>query len=295
MTPRLPAREGTRRPPQFRHRTDFVTLNPFIFLTVSYCTATPCHTLTLAPSGSIIFACHSVSSDSRCASESTASLQQAEYDASYMTQGPQYYPQTTSYSLPPMQHSTTTYNNYLSHSATQNAQPTASQVNSQYSSQHSWSPVIDPAPTPLPYGHWSSTATQTGSSAYNSNSQQPRQPPYAVHHSSHWSSATFPDTDSPLPTPYRSLSPGYPYSSPENNQASSGTMETVPPPRGSRRSSPPGSVREHSAGSGRASGNPPAGISRCSSCKVTTSPEWRKGPSGKKDLCNACVFHISRV
>ena len=228
-----------------------------------------------------------MSSDPRSASETTA-LQQAEYDASYMTQGPQYYPQTTSYSLPPMQHSTTTYsNNYLSHSATQNAPPTASQVNSQYSSQN-W---IDPAPTSLPYGNWSPTTTQTGSSAYNSNAQQPRQ----HHYVAHWSSATFPDTGSPLPNSYRSLSPPYPYSSPENHQASSGTMESVPPPRGSRRSTPPGSIRDHSAGSGRASGNPPAGISRCSSCKVTTSPEWRKGPSGKKDLCNACVFHISRV
>jgi GATA-type transcription activator-like protein len=193
-----------------------------------------------------------------------------------------------------MQPSTTTYN-YLSHSPTQNTQPTASQVNSQYSSQHSWSPIIDPAPASLPYNHWSSTTAQTGSSAYNSNSQQPRQPSYAVHHSSHWSSATFPDTDSPLPPSYRSLSPGYQYSSPENNQGSSGTVETVPPPRGSRRSTPPGSARDYSVGGGRASGNPPAGIPRCSSCKVTTSPEWRKGPSGKKDLCNACVFHISRV
>jgi hypothetical protein len=32
---------------------------------------------------------------------------------------------------------------------------------------------------------------------------------------------------------------------------------------------------------------PPVGIQKCSSCKVTQSPEWRKGPSGKKDLCNA--------
>ena len=252
-----------------------------------------CHTLTLAPSGSIIFACHSVGSDSRSASENTASMHQAEYDASYMTQGPQYYPQTTSYSLPPM-HSTTTYS-YLSHSANQNAQPTASQVNSQYSSQHSWPPAIDSSPASLPYSHWPSTAAQTGSSAYHSNSQQPRQPSYAINQSSPWGSAAFPDTDSPLPPSYRSLSPGYSYSPPESSQASSGTIEAVPPPRGSRRSSPPGSVRDHSAGSGRASGNPPAGISRCSSCKVTTSPEWRKGPSGKKDLCNACVFHISRV
>lgn len=245
------------------------------------------HILTLSPQGSIIFACHSVSSDLRSASESAASLQQqAEYEASYMTQGPQYYPQTTSYSLPPM-HSTTTYSSYLSQGTPQNAQPTASQVTSQYSSQQSWSPVIDPSPTSGAYNHWSSNTAQTGSQAYHSSSQQPRQTPYAIHPSPHWSSATFTDTDSPLPPPYRSLSPGYSYSPPENGQASSGTMETVPPPRGSRRSTPPRGVREHSAGGGRASGNPPVGISRCSSCNVTTSPEWRKGPSGKKDLCNA--------
>ncbi|KAI0001494.1 hypothetical protein BJV74DRAFT_819002 [Russula compacta] len=241
------------------------------------------------PHGSIIFACHSVS-DSRSASETAAPVEQAEYDASYMTQGPQYYPQTTSYSLPPMQH---TYNNYPSQSAPQNAQSMASQVTSQYSSQQSWSPVIDTSPPSLPYSHWSSTQAQTGSPAYHSNSQQPRQPSYTIHQSPHWSSATFTDTDSPLPPSYRSLSPGYPYSPPENSQASSGPIETVPPSRGSRRSTPPG-VREHSAGSGRASGNPPMGISRCSSCKVTTSPEWRKGPSGKKDLCNACGLRYAR-
>ena len=195
-----------------------------------------------------------------------------------MTQGPQYYPQTTSYSLPPM-HST--YSSYLSQGAPQNAQPTASQVTSQYSSQQTW--PLDPPPPSGPYDQWSSNAAQTGSRAYHSSSQQPRQT-YAI---PHWSSTPFTDTDSPLPPPYRSLSPSYSYSSPENGQASSGTMETVPPPRGSRRSTPPRGVREHSAGGGRASGNPPVGISRCSSCNVTTSPEWRKGPSGKKDLCNA--------
>jgi hypothetical protein len=213
-----------------------------------------------------------------------------------MTQGPQYYPQTTSYSLPPMQqHSTTTYSsNFLSHSAAHSAPSTMSQLNSQYPSQPNWPQTgNDPSPPPLPYSYWPSTATQT-SSAYHPNSQQPRQSSYDIHRSP-WGSHTFTDTDSPLLPSNRSLSPGYSYSSPESNQPSSGTLETVPPPRGSRRSTPPGSVRDHSAGSGRTSGNPPAGISRCSSCKVTTSPEWRKGPSGKKDLCNACVFHISRV
>ena len=69
-------------------------------------------------------------------------------------------------------------------------------------------------------------------------------------------------------------------------------METVPPPRDSRRVTPPGSIREHPTSGGVASGNPPMGISRCSSCKVTTSPEWRKGPSGKTDLCNEYVFRF---
>jgi len=38
---------------------------------------------------------------------------------------------------------------------------------------------------------------------------------------------------------------------------------------------------------GRGSGNRPVGLSGCSSCGATSSPEWRKGPSGKKELCNA--------
>ncbi|KAB5596197.1 hypothetical protein CTheo_469 [Ceratobasidium theobromae] len=54
--------------------------------------------------------------------------------------------------------------------------------------------------------------------------------------------------------------------------------------------------RGHSAGAGtpRVGGAPPPGILRCSSCKCETSPEWRKGPSGKKDLCNACGLRYAR-
>lgn len=37
-----------------------------------------------------------------------------------------------------------------------------------------------------------------------------------------------------------------------------------------------------------------AGGLRCTSCGVTHSPEWRKGPSGKKDLCNACGLRFAR-
>lgn len=40
-------------------------------------------------------------------------------------------------------------------------------------------------------------------------------------------------------------------------------------------------------GYGRGSGKPPIGVDCCTSCRTTHSPEWRKGPSGRKDLCNA--------
>ncbi|KAF8604222.1 hypothetical protein BDV93DRAFT_110352 [Ceratobasidium sp. AG-I] len=44
----------------------------------------------------------------------------------------------------------------------------------------------------------------------------------------------------------------------------------------------------------RVGGGPPPGVMRCSSCQSETSPEWRKGPSGKKDLCNACGLRYAR-
>ena len=37
----------------------------------------------------------------------------------------------------------------------------------------------------------------------------------------------------------------------------------------------------------RGGGRPPPGVPKCASCGMTNSPEWRKGESGKKDLCNA--------
>ncbi len=69
----------------------------------------------------------------------------------------------------------------------------------------------------------------------------------------------------------------------------------VPPSR--RRVSPGSASRDH-PGAGPVRGSAvgststigvsrPTGILKCSSCKTTSSPEWRKGPSGKKELCNA--------
>lgn len=37
----------------------------------------------------------------------------------------------------------------------------------------------------------------------------------------------------------------------------------------------------------RNEGRPPKGVEKCASCGLTESPEWRKGETGLKDLCNA--------
>lgn len=75
-----------------------------------------------------------------------------------------------------------------------------------------------------------------------------------------------------------------------------GGANAVPPPR--RRTSADmgkdgaGEYPASGSGGGAVKGahnNRPAGIVMCSSCKTTNSPEWRKGPSGKKELCNAYV------
>ncbi|TFL03974.1 hypothetical protein BDV98DRAFT_563343 [Pterulicium gracile] len=80
-----------------------------------------------------------------------------------------------------------------------------------------------------------------------------------------------------------------------------GGANAVPPPR--RRTSADmgkdgaGEYPASGSGGGAVKGahnNRPAGIVMCSSCKTTNSPEWRKGPSGKKELCNACGLRYAR-
>lgn len=43
----------------------------------------------------------------------------------------------------------------------------------------------------------------------------------------------------------------------------------------------------------RNGGKPPKGIKECQSCGLRDSPEWRKGESGEKDLCNAVSISLS--
>ncbi|KAF8340640.1 uncharacterized protein EI90DRAFT_2091656 [Cantharellus anzutake] len=42
-------------------------------------------------------------------------------------------------------------------------------------------------------------------------------------------------------------------------------------------------------------GNPPNGVMRCAFCGTTSSPEWRKGTTGIKNLCNACGLRYART
>jgi hypothetical protein len=43
----------------------------------------------------------------------------------------------------------------------------------------------------------------------------------------------------------------------------------------------------------RNEGKPPKGVTECASCGLKESPEWRKGESGLKDLCNAVRLPLS--
>lgn len=45
---------------------------------------------------------------------------------------------------------------------------------------------------------------------------------------------------------------------------------------------------------GRPAKEPPKGVTCCRSCHTTVTPEWRKGPTGNKDMCNACGLRWNR-
>lgn len=45
---------------------------------------------------------------------------------------------------------------------------------------------------------------------------------------------------------------------------------------------------------GRPAKDPPKGVTCCRVCQTTVTPEWRKGPSGVKDMCNACGLRWNR-
>ena len=228
---------------------------------------TPTHA---SPPGSVIFACHKVNSPSRLPPNSTQAMQQVAYNGrTYNSQqSTSYYDSQAPggpYVLPPLSLVSSSYiPNYSPHGA-----PAA------YPPQHSWP---QPGEPPGPYQWSSSSPSSTLPSSVSTDYLASSRPPP---HSHQTSSAQY--LEPPID---RSVSPKYPYPAPQDNNDSPPSPDIVPPPR--RRVSP-NSIRggEPYAPGGRNSSTRPTGVLKCSSCKATSSPEWRKGPSGKKELCNA--------
>lgn len=216
--------------------------------------------------GSIIFACHKVHSYSagKNGSYSPHATQQYYHDGGY---------------LPPLQVPSPYHPQaYPSHPSP-----------SPYSS-HNWS--ASPEDSQSSYTQWTSQNTPMSSSpsissmrssTYGQHSQSQQQ----QHHWSH------------QPPSYMESNAGYPF--PPAGVPYSGTPPATTPANGgspvphddivpaSSRASSRRSTKDSFTmnGAGRGTGNPPVGVPKCTSCGVTSSPEWRKGPSGKKDLCNA--------
>ncbi|VDB88418.1 unnamed protein product [Peniophora sp. CBMAI 1063] len=230
------------------------------------------------PHGSIIFACHHVKQARRTSAPAAIS----PMHSLYMTQPHQDY--LDSFGMPSL--SSAAY--MPSSTPTQmpnQPQPTAPQAVSQTShipsqtyAPQSHSTQWSPQPPAQELSGWQ--PSYAGAS-YETTSSQPQS---ASSHPQWLPSASSYDTPS---MSYRSDSP--PYFS---------TAHTMPAevPLPPVRTSPSASSTPSASGVGpvRNAGLPPAGVPRCSSCKVTHSPEWRKGPSGKKDLCNACGLRYAR-
>ncbi|KXN91737.1 Protein GAT2 [Leucoagaricus sp. SymC.cos] len=221
--------------------------------------------------GSVIFACHKVESSIRSTSTNPTTMHpQISYNSN---NGSSYPPPPTSFynetppSYPPL---TPAYSQgYLTH------QPLPAQASSSTYSSPRWS--------------------QTQQQNYHQS-----QPPSAHTHGT-----------SILPTPSSLLSATAPTGPSPSAASLTSISDVVPPPKrrvspgttrgaanvagGNHRYQQPGSATPSSTTTaGRGSGNRPSGILECSSCSATSSPEWRKGPSGKKELCNACGLRYAR-
>jgi hypothetical protein len=96
-----------------------------------------------------------------------------------------------------------------------------------------------------------------------------------------------PDPYSAPPTQNYNVTDLYPSYSATNSSRQPQSLATTPESaKGSRRRASTSVIR---GGPTRSGGVPPFGVIECVGCGTTSSPEWRKGESGKKDLCNAYV------
>ncbi|KAM6504195.1 hypothetical protein JOM56_001138 [Amanita muscaria] len=228
------------------------------------------------PHGSVIFACHKIDSSPRNA---TTTMPQPYGTPTYHPQQQHYYEQQTNFSLPPIASSAPTA--YSGSYAPQSQSLPAPYSTSRWSTQLAEGQNM--------YHNWDSTAHTAlppaggnlRSGAYQSHLQQWQASPPPYVEATNDSQASF----------QRPVSAGYSYpAAGGGGQEHVISSDVVPPPR--RRVSP-GSTRDRYS-TGRTGSNRPMGVLRCSSCKATQSPEWRKGPSGKKELCNACGLRYAR-
>lgn len=233
------------------------------------------------PHGTVIFACHKVNSLPRSTASPTVTMQQLGYGGpNYNPHSPQstsYYEQG-SYALPPLNNTTPSYNTGYPPQPPGYAQQRWSQAADSQSSYNGWgTPSPAHSTSPLP-----PAVSNLRSGSYSAQQTQQWQPP----------SPSYLDAASGAPGFNRSISPNYAYSpTAGGSEGGSPSSDVVPP---ARRRVSPGSTREQYGSGGRSSSNRPMGVLKCSSCKATTSPEWRKGPSGKKELCNACGLRYAR-
>ncbi|TCD60860.1 hypothetical protein EIP91_009393 [Steccherinum ochraceum] len=241
--------------------------------------------------GSIIFACHRVNSYSKPLTNGGSSISQSVHHSHQPSYDSSISP--TSYYEPSVQHSYSHPPVAPPHyNSNQYAPPPPQSSMSHPPPSHHY-PWADPGP-PAHYQHWSPNPPVGPSSVGGMRSSYPPPPPQQQHQ---WSSQP-PYVDSghgsayPYPPPqsvsYSGHSQG---STPVGGGPPSPGSDVVPASRIPRRGA---SSRDSYGNGGRSAGNPPVGVNKCASCKVTHSPEWRKGPSGKKDLCNACGLRYAR-
>ncbi|KAL4064525.1 hypothetical protein J3A83DRAFT_4101177 [Scleroderma citrinum] len=231
------------------------------------------------PHGTIMFACHTIQPSLRNGGGTPSHPQYAprphESHVAHPAQHP-YDVSPNSYTLPPVSAPPPPYNHF------------PGSLPSHYSSQ-SWSSHPESSSL-LNYNRWSANDSPTNPMAPLSTPCPVREPPYGVPSPGRQSdSPAFGDLRGPQQG-YQTTNPNVEYIDRRGSDIlplPSVASDFVPPPR--HRVSP-GATRETL---GRTS-NRPIGVSKCTSCKVTTSPEWRKGPSGKKELCNACGLRYAR-
>ncbi|KAG1733612.1 uncharacterized protein EDB91DRAFT_1148406 [Suillus paluster] len=235
------------------------------------------------PHGSITFACHTIqhpASRSLSVSYSQSQPFTRQTDA-YMPAHSQHHPydlSASSYTLPPV--STSMPQSYGHYTPS---------LTSQYS--HSpWGSYSEPSSSLSQFNRWPAQSPAHSMASLPSASCTMRESPYSrpspspIYGESRTSLSNYQATPSPedysTKAGFEAFDTGIP-------PVPCGT-DVVPPPR--HRVSP-GTHRDSLP---RTTNNRPIGVLKCSSCKATSSPEWRKGPSGRKELCNACGLRYAR-